>query len=60
MRTTLQKKEKIMIGFLLPALAAGLIVYAAVDIYRNRENDPRKSKRKNDEYYFDEEYQGDE
>lgn len=43
-----------MIGFLLPALAAGLIVYAAVDIYRNRDHDPRKSKRKNDDYYVEE------
>lgn len=42
-----------MTGFLLPALAAGLIIYAAIDIYRKREDDPRKSKRKNDDYYED-------
>lgn len=42
-----------MIGFLVPVLAAGLIIYAAVDIYRKREDDPRKSKRKNDDYYTD-------
>lgn len=42
-----------MIGFLVPALAAGLIIYAAIDIYRNRDDDPRKSKRKNDDYYLD-------
>ena len=49
-----------MIGFLLPALAAGLIIYAAVDIYRKREDDPRKSKRKNDDYYEEDYYIEDE
>ncbi len=44
-----------MIGFLVPALAAGLIIYAAVDIYRHRDSDLRKSKRKNDDYYYDDE-----
>ena len=43
-----------MIGFLVPAIVAGLIVYAAIDIYRHRDDDPRKSKRKNDDYYLDE------
>ncbi len=33
-----------MTGFLLPALAAGLIIAAAIDIYRNK----RKRKRKDD------------
>jgi hypothetical protein len=42
-----------MIGFLVPALVAGLIIYAAIDIYRNRDNDPRKPKPKNDEYYHE-------
>lgn len=42
-----------MIGFLVPALAAGLIIYAAIDIYRHRDSDARKPKRKNDEYYLD-------
>ena len=41
-----------MIGFLVPALAAGMIIYAAIDIYRNRDAESRKSKRKNDEYYI--------
>ena len=43
-----------MIGFFIPALAAGLIIYAAIDIYRHRDDDLHKSKRKNDEYYLDE------
>ena len=42
-----------MIGFLVPALAAGLIIYATIDIYRHRDNDQRKSKRKNDDYYLE-------
>ena len=42
-----------MIGFLVPAIAAGLIIFAAVDIYRHRNDDPRKSKRKNDDYYVE-------
>lgn len=45
-----------MTGFLLPALAAGLIIYAAIDIYRKREDDPRKSKRKNEDYYEEDYY----
>lgn len=42
-----------MIGFIVPAIAAGLIIFAAIDIYRHRNNDPRKSKRKNDDYYVE-------
>jgi len=49
-----------MIGFLIPALAAGLIIYAAIDIYRNRGEDPRKPKRKNDDHYEDDYYVDDE
>jgi len=39
---------------LVPIMAAVLIIYAAVDIYRKGDHDPRKSKRKNDEEYYDE------
>lgn len=39
---------------LVPIIAAVLIIFAAVDIYRKGEHDPRKSKRKNDDdYYYD-------
>lgn len=41
-----------MIGFLLPTLIAGLVIYAVVDIYLHQK-DGRKSKRKNDDYYQD-------
>ncbi len=41
-----------MVGFLLPALVAGLVIYAAFDIYTHQK-DGRKSKRKNDEFYED-------
>ena len=34
-----------MIGFLLPALMAGLIVIATIDIYRSRDHDKPKRKR---------------
>ena len=47
-------KETIM-AELVPIVAAVLIIFAAVDIYRKGEHDPRKSKRKNDDdYYYDE------
>jgi len=48
---------------LVPIVAAVLIIFAAVDIYRKGEHDPRKSKRKNDEPYYyedDMEYEADE
>ena len=38
-----------MTGFLLPALAAGLVIVAAADIYRSR----RKQKRKNEHHLSD-------
>lgn len=34
-----------MTGFLLPALMAGLIVIATIDIYRSRDHDKPKRKR---------------
>lgn len=37
---------------LVPILAAVLIVFAAVDIYRKGDHDPRKSKRKNDDVHY--------
>lgn len=45
---------------LVPIIAAALIIYAAIDIYRNAEHDPRKSKRKNDEESYEDEYYDDE
>ncbi len=34
-----------MTGFLLPALMAGLIIIATIDIYRSRDSQKRKRKR---------------
>jgi hypothetical protein len=51
--TRYERESMMMIGFLVPALAAGLIIYATIDIYRHRDNDQRKSKRKNDDYYLE-------
>ena len=34
-----------MIGFLLPALMAGLIIIATIDIYRSRADEKPKRKR---------------
>ncbi len=46
---------------LVPIVAAALIIYAAIDIYRSGAHDPRKSKRKNDdEMYQESSYDGDE
>lgn len=46
---------------LVPIVAAALIIYAAIDIYRSGEYDLRKSKRKNDgEMYQESSYDGDE
>ncbi len=50
-------KENNIMAELVPIVAAVLIIFAAVDIYRKGEHDPRKSKRKNDDdYYYDEDH----